>query len=523
MTAGKVTIRSAGAAPSWVGAGTAAAAGVVLLLLPPTGTDLSGAVFRSWFALHHPLTPVSFSWYGGFAVGGYSALAPVVGGVLGVRLMGVLSAVAAAWFTGVVLGRTGALRPRLAAALAGLILVADVVSGRTTFALGVAFAMAAVAAVAAVPTGAGSPPAAPVPSRRRLLGIGALASLTALASPVAGLFLVLVSATLVLHHRRGAAAALLVGTALGGAVLVALGGGSGSIPFTRGVAGPTLLAVVGVAVAVRRRPLLLTGTVLYAAVVVLAYLVVSPVGSNVGRLGLLFAGTVLVGYASLRWVLLAPLLAATVWWQVHPAVQDVRHRPGSSATAGYYAGLDAALTRLGAGSAVVEVVPGRDHWETWFVGQRFLLARGWERQVDVVRAAPLYAPRLTADGYRSWLLDRGVAYVALPDGPLDWSEKQETAVLRTAPSWLVPVWSDAHWRLWRVSGATGLVDPPARVVSATTARVVMAVPAAGTVRLRLTPSHWLRVSGAGGRLLRKGTALYLVTDRAGSYTITAGL
>ena len=58
-----------------------------------------------------------------------------------------------------------------------------------------------------------------------------------------------------------------------------------------------LTAVLVVVLAPRAWRIVRIGSVLYAAAVVLAWLVPSPIGSNIDRLGLLFGGVVLVATA----------------------------------------------------------------------------------------------------------------------------------------------------------------------------------------------------------------------------------
>jgi hypothetical protein len=123
-----------------------------------------------------------------------------------------------------------------------------------------------------------------------------------------------------------------------------------------------------------------------------------------------------------------------------------------------------------------------------------MLARGWERQLDRYRNPLFYEESvpLTAQRYREWLDSNSVSYVALPDAKADYSAEREAALLRgSPPSYLTPVWSSDHWRLFAVSGAGTLVSPPAVMSAVSTDSVTLRVPSAGSylVHVHFTP-YW---------------------------------
>ena len=124
------------------------------------------------------------------------------------------------------------------------------------------------------------------------------------------------------------------------------------------------------------------------------------------------------------------------------------------------------------------------------------IARGGERQLDIALNGLFYrdGPLPPADYYR-WLLDNGVRYVALPDAPFDEAAEAEAELLKTGPSFLTPVWADAHWRLWRVAGADGLVDGPAALVAQTPETVVLDASSPGDVVVRVHASALWSVDG----------------------------
>jgi hypothetical protein len=282
--------------------------GLHLLLRPRTGTDIAAQIARASFAGAHPATPVDLSWYGGVHPYGYSLLAPYVLHVVGIGLTGLLAAVAAA----VLLARLlrDSAHPVAGAALGAFFCVANVVSGRTTFALG---AVAGLAALALLP--------------RR--GPAALAAaLSGLLSPVAAAFLGLAAAVLVLRRLPGG---WTTGLAASGpvALLAWLFPSGGVQPYEAGSAPYAVLAGLVLA-ALTHSPLLRTGGLLYATAAGLLVLLSDPFGSNVLRLGLLLAAPLVVATATERWRLVAPVTAALLLWQVQPLWADLRaSRPPS--------------------------------------------------------------------------------------------------------------------------------------------------------------------------------------------------
>jgi hypothetical protein len=180
------------------------------------------------------------------------------------------------------------------------------------------------------------------------------------------------------------------------------------------------------------------------------------------------------------------------WSPIIEAVSAEAHGPPS--TAAYYRPLVAELKALSHGRLIrVEVPPTLHHWEAAYVAPAFPLARGWERQLDVAYNPIFYVlGALTAQSYRSWLVANGVSFVALPDARLDYAAVAEASLLRSGTvKGLVPVWQDGDWRLWRVTGSTGLAAPPARVVALGPAKAIVRFSRPGTTELKLRWSaHW---------------------------------
>ncbi|PWU58154.1 hypothetical protein DLJ47_00225 [Micromonospora sp. S4605] len=490
-------------------AGTALLLAVAFLLAPPMGTDLAAQVARAEFADRYG-TPVDLGWYGGVDQYGYSLFVARLAAWTGPRPLGAVAAVLAAGALGWLFARHRARRPVLAGVLGAVVLVGNLVSGRITFAVGLALGLLALCAASA------DRPARP----GRLVLAGLLAALATWASPVAGLFTGLAGAALLLASLRrmpgpgrplpggwrvdrplGEGLTLCLAPALALAPMALLFGNGGTQPFSaESMRINVALAVAVFFVVPRRRRVLRVGATLTVLLLVAAQAVPSPIGSNALRLPMLFALPLLAGYASLPGPWLAGLLAACVWWQ-NPVMTSDLARAGSpeSAAAFYQPLVDELARRQPVGR--VEVVPLRDHWESAYLPATVPLARGWERQVDTDRNGLFYADDLTPEEYARWLRREAVEYVALaPDSPPDRYARQEAALVAAGQPELREVWRDDTWRLYAVVDPTPLVGAPGRLVSSGRSAVRFVADAPGDVPVRVRWSRWLSLQGAGGCL-----------------------
>ncbi|WP_229400350.1 hypothetical protein [Micromonospora okii] len=536
-----------------VAATSAAVLGVVYLLLPRMGSDLSAQVARADFFAAHGTALVDLRWYGGIQPLGYSLVSPPVMAVLGVRVTGALASVAAATAFAALLVRTGVPRPLLGG-LAGVVTIAgNLVSGRVTYGLGVAFGLAALLALTL-------PPHAP-PGRRRLRAtlVVAGALLASATSPVAGLFVGLAGAALLLTRRYADGLLLGVAAALPLAVTGLLFGEGGWMNISRTDTTRAVATSLVVAALVAYRPVR-AGALLSAAGVLLAALVHTPVGLNATRLVVMFALPVLAAAARLpdravrrlpgglrragatgvalaalpgglrragtTGVALAALLAAVCWWQPPVVPADLKGVGAPTSDPGYFAPLRAELARRGL-TGRVEVPPTRDYWEAAGLGD-VPLARGWLRQADIARN-PLFFTTvpgatgtgvpLTADSYRAWLADNAVQYVAVPDAELSWVGRAEAELVDGGLPYLTEVWSERRWRLYAVSDPTPLVAAPGALVGQDAVSVTFRMPGPGTARVRVRHSPWLRVDGQA--VLRPDGGWTAVTvSRPGTYRIS---
>jgi hypothetical protein len=430
------------------------------LALSPPAADLAAATYRSELFGRVGFAARDTGWYAahGHWLPGYSLLSPVLGALLGMRVLLVLSALAACVLFALLaeraFDRAGA---RVAAGLFALGVSVGLLSGRVPFDLGLAIGLGSVLAL----------------MHDRLATALGLAVLTSVASPVAGAFLALAGlAYAVANRRRGFA---LTGAALAPILILALAYPEGGYePFAPSAFWPALAGVALIALlyprgslAPRGRSAVRAGAALYALALIAAFSIHTPMGGNAARLGPLLAGPLLAGvlWEDRRTLLLAltPLL---LYWQLVTPIRDYSSIASDpSVHASYYAPLLTELRRLategptqGAGRGgthtIVEVPLTKAHWEAAYLAghDNVELARGWERQLDTRYASIFYEPSLPPAVYRAWLAENRVIYIALPDAPLDKAGQLEGALIARGVPYLRELWHSRHWRLYRFMG-----------------------------------------------------------------------
>jgi hypothetical protein len=540
--------------PAWT---LTAALALLYLLAAPASSDLAAAGYRSDLFSRVGFTLWDNGWYGGHHLPAYSLLAPPLGALLGPALLGALAmTVAGGLFAALIRGGFTPRAERVAALWFAFGAGFELFTNRIPFELGMMVGLGALLA--------GRAARAPARRRRRRLALAglalALALLCPLASPVAGAFLALAALAWALGGRLGQTrfadehepppgnrsrsvrrallpAALLCAALVPIALLAIAFPEGGTEPFVASAFYPALAATLALAVAIpRRRRALRAGTVLYAPALVACFVVSTPVGGNIDRLGALLAGPLLAcalvaqppgtyverrhrtagwrtwlprGWRAPALLALAPLL---LYWQVRAPIADYASAAGErSASASYYRPLLSELKRLGLGysghPARVEALPTRNHGEARFLAAQVPLARGWERQLDrhydgiFYRSASSLTGRagtLDAARYERWLRHNAIAYVAIPDAPLDYSARAEAQLVRAGQSYLHELWRSRHWRLLAVLPPPPLAQPPSTLLRLGPDSFALHAPRPGTfvVRVRFTP-YWKLLAGHG--------------------------
>ncbi|MBY8877925.1 MFS transporter [Streptomyces sp. PLK6-54] len=493
------------------------------LFLARDSGDMAAQYAWTDFIRAHPSASYNLSWYGGMHPASYSILSPYIMAALGVRTTAVIAGTLSATLATAMLLRSRIDRPLLPIAWTVFALWCDVVSGRVTFALGMMFALVSTVLL--------FPAERAIKGRTKRMAVAvAMAALATMCSPVAGLFLLVVAASMFLTGRRTDAYVLAAAPPLVVGATSLLFPFYGVQPFAWYFAIiPFAIAVVTALVVPRKWRSLCLGAWVYAVGVALTYVIPSPIGSNVERLALLFGGTVvlIVAMSSVwgprRTLLLWLAFGGVAAWQITKPIVDQVQTTSVSSTVKHAGPLISELRKVQADRGRVEVVPLRSHWEASGLSPYVNLARGWNRQADVERNPLFYDGTLTPDTYRDWLRRWSVNYVVLPSDEPDGAAVAEAKIVAAGNTWLHPVWSDAHWKLYEVTGAEPLADPPAVVDQAGPAELTVTMPRSGWVVLRIPWSPVLGIEGAKdnkhGCLTPDGDWTRLYAPTPGTYRI----
>jgi hypothetical protein len=451
------------------------------LLWRPYAPDLSAQLTRADIVRSAGDVWWWTGWFGGLSVQSYSVLVPATMALIGVRVTAVLAVVVSVG-AAVRLTRDCA-RPRLGAVTVAVASFADMVAGRVTFAVGLALAMWALVFI----------------RERRLLPATLLAVLTFLATPLAGLFLGIALAAVVLsdaERRRAALTSALVLAGMAGAAALVLPSPGTMGSSAHGLVPPAIGCLLVLAVrpprVIQMAALLTLGALPFFLVLPLA------VGSNIDRLAWVCATPAIVATGRLphrRIVAIAAL--GTAVWPISDVVMQVRWTPSASTSSSFYQPLVAELTReVGqAGPAAagqrLEVVDTIDHAASRILAQEMALARGWDRPTDRTANPVFYdSGALNAESYRAWLDRLAVGWVAVPSGRLDYAARGEAALIAKHLGYLRQTWSSKDWALYRVASAQPLATG-ATVIAVTPSKVLLRVSGPATVDLHLRWSRYL--------------------------------
>jgi hypothetical protein len=444
-----------------------------------SGGDLAAQDAWAEFVGRHPDSAYNLAWYGGMHPVSYSVISPYLMSVLGVRTTMMIAGTVSAGLLTMILIRSRAVRNPLWASLAGLFgLLANAVSGRVTFGLGMMFGLGAVAAVFCWPHR----------WRHERWAKGLCAALVAVA--------------LFLQKRRPGAWALGVAPSVVVALSAVLFPFSGTQPMGFGsVVLPVLFsALVYWAVPRTWKTVRITSAV-YGLAVLLVWLISSQIGSNVTRLAMLFAGVALVAALpftvpkSRKWYALVVSLTGFVVWIGFKSADDAIHTTPAASWARELAPLVNELQKVGAEQGRVEAVPARSHREASALAPYVNLARGWTRQADMERNPIFYDDTLNSANYHDWLKRWAVHYVVLPKGEPDGDGgKRERELLQRGLPYLKQIWGDANWQLFRVTDPTPLAEPHAVV------RRDVQEP--GRILVRMPYSPWLSLVDEEGNKLK---------------------
>jgi hypothetical protein len=475
----------------------------VYVIVSPPSLDLAAHLLRAKLFGAEGFGTWNNWWYAGHNTPGYSVLFPPLAWALTPQLVGAISAViSAALFEALAYRRFGR-HGWLGATWFGLATATDLYTGRLTFAFGVMLGVAAALAL----------------QRRRPWWAAGLAVLTALASPVAALFVALAGAAYGLAHRRnlGAGAGTVVAALVPVLALAALFPEGGNEPFIFMTLWPLpLICAAAVYAFPRRDRAIRIGAVIYALACVAAYLVPTPAGSNVSRLAPLIGGPLAaLALWPERKRLLLVVAVPLLYIQLQAPIRDLSTSSGQpSTTAGYYQPLLSFLGRQSGPPFRIEIPFTGFHWEAYEVAPRFPLARGWERQLDLEYNSLFYQGTLTAARYRAWLHQLAIRFVAVSDAPLDYSAHQEAALIDRGLPYLHLVDRTAHWHIYAVRDPTPIVQGDATLTGLGPDWVALHASRAGSALVRVRWSPYWAISGGPGCVAPEGDFMRVTVRRA---------
>lgn len=433
----------------------ATALAAVYLIWDPPSADLAAQTFRADLFADEGFAVWSNAWYAGHHLPGYSVVFPPLAAWFSPQLVGAIAAVTSAGLFGAIAGRRWGPRAGLGVMWFAAASAVHLLTGRLTFALGVALGLAALLAL----------------QRERGLAAAALAALTALTSPVAGLFLGIAGTAVAIARRPSVGSRAESFRALGAgaasfatiAALVLTFPVEGIEPFVGSAFWPVVALCAGALLLLPGDERALRwGALLYGLAAVVIFVIDNAVGGNMARLGALFGGPLAaVALAGRRPLALAVVAVPLLAWQLAAPVRDASDAAGDpSAEQSFHEPLLQELdARVERAPARIHVVPTRNRWEAVHVAERYPLARGWLRQAESDDFDLFQEGNLTPDAYLDWLRERAVSRVAVPRGvDLDYLAEDEAALIADGLPYLDLVWESAGWRLYRVDAPVSFVS-----------------------------------------------------------------
>lgn len=456
---------------------------LLFLLIRPNVNDLWAARARTSAVQHGVGLTYWFSWFGGGTTpGNYSIITPWVSSWIGTELLCALSAAVIPFLVRRLV--RGTYHPVAATAVAVVTVGLNLWSGRVPFLFSAALAIAAMITF----------------RERKLWPTLAILAVSVVAAPTSGAFVALVLGGVFLslppYRRLAFWTCAVIGA---GMIAVALIFGSpGPEPFQRSLRLEMICAVLLMMLA---RPVIWLRTSLWLTVI--ATVVVSSIpnamGSNLSRL-VWFVLPVAVVALSPRvlWLVIALVIPPVVAGGNGTYI-DLRNAVKPVSTNAYYAPLAAELDLLpDMTSYRLEVVDHGAHAAYEALLDHATLARGWETQEDVAYNTAVLDRKLSAVTYKVWLDNNAVGYVALPASTVSTYGEYDLVSQLTPLPYLQLVWQNPDWKLYKVENARPIVAPPAQVVATTQSRMVVDVPCACTVSVRVHWSKYLQGTGPSG-------------------------
>ena len=469
-----------------VGISSAVVISLLYVIIRPASQDFASGDFRA--RLFRQGSYVwNNHWFGGHPLPGYGIVSPMLSGLFGVVTVAVVSLIVASWAFGAIVHRLTLANPSLQAPLVATVLFAiscglSLWGGRLTFGPAVAFGSISMLCLHKGRTGFAL----------------ATAALCGMSSPVGALSLSLVlgACWLTSAFRRRTLVLLCAAAVLPAGIIGVIFPESGWFPFTPGGFAWLALALGGCAWFGWQYRVIRMLVGIYAAVAIAAYILRTPLGSNVVRLAWLAAGpTAVITAHRFRRTLLPAFVLFTIIWSA--SYVKLGFAPAdATADPKYYESL-AAFVLDQPGVLRVEVVPTNTFRQADELALEINIAHGWETQLDR-ELNPEFFDGLTSAQYHDWLLRNSVSLVALPASGIYALSEPEKAVIESNPSYLRLIWSTNEWKVYRVVNAQPLASNGATVTAVEAESLTINAPRKGvtTVRFRYTDLYQVIVGDA---------------------------
>jgi hypothetical protein len=455
---------------------------VVLLICRPVSPDLIAQLARATASKTTENASWWTSWYGGIATRSYSTITPFIMGLFGTWTVGAISVLITTLSATAIMKQLH--RYSRSAILGfGIGTIADLASGRVTFAFGAALGSVALLLFL----------------KKKMIMAIAFAIAATLASALAGFFLGLIVLPLCIDRTSRNRSLV-----LGGVLAVTVTATSIAFP-THGydpmLWNDILLSVVAGAflwVATENRYARQLA-VAFTTFGLVLYVVKSPIGSNLLRLPIVFGlGFALALDTTHEKRMKAFAAGLTLWIAVVTAI-DLTASQSPSSERSFYASL---LQHLPADTDIhnrIEVVDPASHGPALYVADKIPLARGWERQLDALQNPLFYGGELNPTTYRQWLDSMAVQWVALPNVPLDYASQGEGRLVNSGLGYLKLTWSDEHWKLYKVEDFTPLAGAPVSSASIKPSYIVLHATATGTANVKVTWTRGMELDAPNGK------------------------
>lgn len=443
---------------------------IVFVVIAPNVNDIFAATARESAVLHGVGLKYWFGWFGGGSTpGNYSILTPYASAAIGAIPLAAIATAAITPVAWIALRGT-------AHAVAGAWLVTftaglNLWSGRVPFALGCLLGVATVIFVV----------------RRRPWVAGFFAILTVASSPVSGAFVVIGLTGLFLARPDWRRACVLtaapIGVGLLGAALLFGQPGPESFSFIQLL---QLIATLSFCLMAGSPDWVKTTIWLTMLAGPLLFVVPNGLGDNILRFAWYCLPALVVTTSARRLHIALFAVSLAIWGSTKQTLGDVTDGAGRTASPGYYTSLIDELATLQTRLLTyrLEVVEDGTHTASSALLDHAMLARGYEYQEDNALNKVLSKVDLDATGYKVWLDNNAVGYVAIARTHRK-AAPEYTLVSKHRPRYLAAVWRDDKWTLYRVQNPNPIVKEPVTVARFSQSALVLRVPCACTFTVRV--------------------------------------